>query len=383
MQELGWYKARKCRQDVLTLGVQVLVAQRHRSARTEERDGLLLPLAEGARILQKERRNGTRADIEAENTVLADEAPFAGDRRALYPCYDGGIQHFGHRRAYRMRVAPRRCDHPRLRSHGSKQGLPREKEQGVLAGNKQGGDLLEDPVQQWLYRRGRKQRAGRCDHLLEAAALHAHGAEVSIGAHGAGDRGAQPLRGELGFGVVIVDVVVLHHPLFGGEPRLPGAEHHADQRVLQLGADPLRDAQTGVVLLHDHVQQHQRAVRLVLQQHAGFSPGARVREADRRAAHSQVPERHPGDDVEALVIVHDGHAPAGLGAFDRERFRFGGLIGEQQLVVGEIAGGNRLHLRSERPRAGLGMGRLRRQWLPDWGAVVSVIVPSPSIRPAM
>nr|GEU28261.1 hypothetical protein [Tanacetum cinerariifolium] len=113
----------------------------------------------------------------------------------------------------------------------------------------------------------------------------------------------------VGLAPEVVDVVVEDDAVLERLARLAGAQHNADQVVMQGVADLARHVQARVAGFHDHVQQHQRDVGRVAQRGQRFLAGIGVHEIEAPAAEAHIAEREFGHHVDIDVVIHDQHAP--------------------------------------------------------------------------
>ena len=76
-----------------------------------------------------------------------------------------------------------------------------------------------------------------------------------------GHRGEQLVGGELGLGLVVVDVVIDDDAALGRLAGLAGTQDDPHGLVLEIIADELDQTKAGGVGLHDDVEQHHGHVR--------------------------------------------------------------------------------------------------------------------------
>ena len=123
-------------------------------------------------------------------------------------------------------------------------------------------DLGQHAFGQPLHRLEVEQGRGRVDDDLEPAARLDHALELLIAAQRRGQRREQLVGGELGLGLVVVDVVVDDDAPLRRLAGLSGAQDDAHGLVLELVADEFDQIEPGGVGLHDDVEQNDRDVRI-------------------------------------------------------------------------------------------------------------------------
>ena len=87
--------------------------------------------------------------------------------------------------------------------------------------------------------------------------------------------------------------------------RLSGAQDDAHQRVGEVLADLAGELQAGVVALHDHVEQDDGRIRVLLQQRVAFGGGVGRIQRQRPAAVGDVAQGEASHRVHVGFVVDD------------------------------------------------------------------------------
>ncbi len=161
------------------------------------------------------------------------------------------------------------------------------------------GPFLKDPL-------------GGFDDFFQPLTVTLQGADIPIGSQAGPQQGAQLLGGELGFILVVVDVVVGDHVIFRRLAGLAGTQHDAYHLVLQIFTDIFDDIEAGVVDLHHHVQQQQSNVRGGGQQLFGLCRGIGMQKIDGAIVKLEFVQGDFGDAMHFRLIVNNHHLPARL-----------------------------------------------------------------------
>jgi len=173
----------------------------------------------------------------------------------------------------------------------------------------QRGDLRQHAGGKVVHAVQRHQLGAGVDDLVQAAPAVADLANLFVGAYRRRDGGEQLDAGQLGLGLVVVDVVVADGVDFRRVAGLAGAQDDAHVGQFQRFADVAHQVQAGVVLFHHHVEQDDGDVLLMLEHFAGLAGGVGVHEFQRPLLHVQVAEREGGGGVDVFVVVNNHHAP--------------------------------------------------------------------------
>jgi hypothetical protein len=147
------------------------------------------------------------------------------------------------------------------------------------------------------------------DHLDQAAAVAVERHQVAVGGQAGVNGGEQLLARQLGFFLVVVDVVVGDDLVLRRLARLAGAQDDAHEAVLELLADVARHLEPGLLGLHDHVQQDQRDVAVGRQDAARLGAGVGADQLQPPVGELELLQRQAGDDVDFLLVIHDQHLP--------------------------------------------------------------------------
>ncbi|MGY3462417.1 hypothetical protein ACVWW5_007867 [Bradyrhizobium sp. LM3.4] len=173
----------------------------------------------------------------------------------------------------------------------------------------QRGELGQHALGEPLHRLEIVQRRGGVDDDLEPAPGLQHALELLVGAQRRGQRGEQLVGGELGLGLVVVDVVLHDHAPLGRLAGLPGAQDDAHGLVLELVADVLDQVEAGDVGFHDDVEQHGGDVAVRGHQLATFRRGMGREDLQALAVETVVRQREAGAVMHGLIVVDDGDLP--------------------------------------------------------------------------
>ncbi len=105
----------------------------------------------------------------------------------------------------------------------------------------QGAELLLGAFDKLAQRPFLKDPLGGFDDFFQPLTVTLQGADIPIGSQAGPQQGAQLLGGELGFILVVVDVVVGDHVIFRRLAGLAGTQHDAYHLVLQVFTDVFDD----------------------------------------------------------------------------------------------------------------------------------------------
>ena len=194
----------------------------------------------------------------------------------------------------------------------------------------QRGDLGQHAFGQPLHRLEVVQRRGGVDDDFEPAPGLHHALELLIAAQRRGQRGEQLVGGQLGLGLVVVDVVVDDHPPLRRLAGLAGAQDDAHGLVAQLVADEFDQIEAGGVGLHDDVEQHRGDVGMRPHQLAALRRRIGRQDLQRLAVQAVVAEREAGALVDREVVVdHRDLPPPRVGFLQRD----GGVFDQLEDIV--------------------------------------------------
>lgn len=182
--------------------------------------------------------------------------------------------------------------------------------------------------------------AGAHDQI-EPAAAGVDRTDLFIRADRGGHRGVQLDASQLGFGFVIVDVVVANRVDFRRITGLAGAQDDAGFGHSGLFPDKAYQLQAGVLLLHHDVEQDHGDVFFVSQNRARFGCRIRMQESQRPMLYFQVAEGERGRRVDVGVVIDDHHAPHACRRTPLRRARRCRLFQEYEIVL--VLGARRLH----------------------------------------
>ena len=198
------------------------------------------------------------------------------------------------------------------------------------------GDLAKHQRGKTLWLVVGEHFGGGADNHLEATAAGIDGAHVAVGAQCRVHRGGKLLRGEFGFFLVVVDVVGSDNLVFRRLSWLAGAQHDANELVLEALANNAYQVESGLVGFHDDIKQHHGRVRVLAQQSFGLAARIRADQLQGAVGESEVAKYEAGDLVDLGLVINDQHFP-GRGPF--------GLRHEFQAVVYQPHASPRLRLR--------------------------------------
>jgi hypothetical protein len=214
------------------------------------------------------------------------------------------------RHAFRLgqrRVAARRGHHGGFAGVGLHQA-----QYAVGADVEDGGHLVQHAGSEFAQRMDLVQVGGAGQDLAQADARTLQHVQALIRAQGRDHGGEQLLRGELGLGLVIVDVVFDDHALLGRLARLAGAQHYAHDGVVQFLADAARQQQAGIVGFHHHVEQDQGDVGRIAQDFECFPAAIGGIQFQLAALEADIAQGQAGNRMHVLVVVDNQHAPQAL-----------------------------------------------------------------------
>ena len=138
--------------------------------------------------------------------------------------------------------------------------------------------------------------------------LH-HALELLIAAQRRGQRGEQLVGGELGLGLVVVDVVLDDDAALRRLAGLAGAQDDAHGLVLDLVADEFDQFEACDVGLHDDVEQHGGDIGMIAHQFAALGRRIGREDLQRRAVQIVVAQRKTGAFMHGGIVVDDGDLP--------------------------------------------------------------------------
>ena len=173
----------------------------------------------------------------------------------------------------------------------------------------QRGELGQHALGEPLHRLEVVQRRGGIDDDLEPAPCLHHALELLVGAQRRGQRGEQLVGGELGLGLVVVDVVLHDHAPLRRLAGLSGAQDDTYGLVLEHVADVFDQLEAGDVGLHDDVEQHRGDVVVRRHQLATFRRGMGGEDFQALAVQAVVRERKTGAVMHGRIVVDDGDLP--------------------------------------------------------------------------
>jgi len=177
-----------------------------------------------------------------------------------------------------------------------------------------GADLRQHAVGKGLEGAALAHQPARgAHHLFQAALVRLDAAQLVEAAYRHRQAGEQAQLGQLGLGLVVVDVVAPYHLQLGGVAGLAGAQDDAQRLAAGQGAHALHQAQAGVGRLHHHVQQQHRDLGIGLDQQLGLGGRAGGQQAQRAAVDAFVAQREQRGLHDVGFVVHHQHAPAALG----------------------------------------------------------------------
>mmetsp|Transcript_15042 Transcript_15042/g.35591 ORF Transcript_15042/g.35591 Transcript_15042/m.35591 type:complete len:505 (+) Transcript_15042:298-1812(+) len=230
----------------------------------------------------------------------------------------------------------------------------------------QGAELGDDALGKARQTAHARQRGAALDDHLQATAVGLQRTDLAVGAHRSRQHRVEPGAGQLGLGLVVVDVIGLHRLDLGRIAGLAGAQHDAHGVQAQAFADVANQLQAGILALHDDVEQHNGEVILAGEQLARLSRRRRVQEHEGLALDGQALHGQLGGLVDVTIVIDDQHAP---GAVLRAMLRVGvlGLVEQFKQVV---VGGRVLH-----GGEGSGHGRQPRWRQPRRSSAASVVHP--------
>ena len=161
-----------------------------------------------------------------------------------------------------------------------------------------------------------EEAVGGGEHAFEALAvatlhlgrpLNRH--DVAITAQGGDHHGEEALAVEFRLLTVVVDVVVDDDLLLGSLPGLAGAQDDAHETVAQSFTAPAHEFEAAALILHDHVEQDEGDVGVVLHHLARFGGGEDVAQFQRPAVELEALEQHGGHVVDIRLVVHHQNTP--------------------------------------------------------------------------
>ena len=121
---------------------------------------------------------------------------------------------------------------------------------------------------------------------------------------------AQPLGNHLRFQQVTIDVVARDHFTLGRHAGLPRTQDDLQIRIPDFFPHVGDEPQTGIVGLHDDIEQHQCRVLMTLEK--GFRFGSRVGavQLDGDPGKRRIGQHQPGDLVNLALVVDQQHDPS-------------------------------------------------------------------------
>ena len=173
----------------------------------------------------------------------------------------------------------------------------------------QGIQLDQQVLRKPLQGGGLAQRQGGIQNPRQPLVAGFKLLDLRIGPDGDGQAGEQPHLGQLRFGAVIVDVVLLNRLQFRGIARLAGAQHDAQGAVGQLVTHIPHQPQAGILRFHHHVDQGHGKVIGPLQQDLRLPDRMRVAERQGAPFDLQPLERQPGGGVDVRLVIDHQNVP--------------------------------------------------------------------------
>ena len=101
-----------------------------------------------------------------------------------------------------------------------------------------------------------KQITRGIDDLFQTVPAVFNNLHVTISAQGRNHGCDQFLCGQLGFFLVVIDVVINHYRTLRCLTGLAGTQDNADKIVLEHITDMANHIESGVISFHDHIKQH-------------------------------------------------------------------------------------------------------------------------------
>ena len=173
--------------------------------------------------------------------------------------------------------------------------------------------------------------AGAADDQFETAAAFFERADLVERTNCRGNRGKQLAAGELGFGLVIVDVVIGDRVEFRRVTRLTGAQDDAHGSHGELVANAVDGDQTRVFAFHDDIEQDDGNIAVAIENRDCLVGTGGMQEAQGAAEDPQVMQREFGRMVHILVVVDDQYLPACIGRI--RGLQPGGIFNQVQMIV--------------------------------------------------
>nr|WP_054774148.1 hypothetical protein [Methylogaea oryzae] len=146
-------------------------------------------------------------------------------------------------------------------------------------------------------------------HAGQAAPVQLDDFQVAVGFDGRAHRGVEPLGGELGFVLVVVDVVMVDDVALRRDAGLAGAYDDAHHGVAQFVADVLHQLEAGVVGFHHHVDQRHRDVAVPCQQRLGRLGRGGLQDFQFAVGEAEVLQVEPRQAAHVRLVVHHQHFP--------------------------------------------------------------------------
>jgi hypothetical protein len=194
----------------------------------------------------------------------------------------------------------------------------------------QRGKLRQHALGEALHRFEVVQRRGGVDDYLEPAPRLHHALELLVAAQRRGQRGEQLVGGQLGLGLVVVDVVLDDDAALRRLARLSRAQDDADRLVLDLVADVFDELQSRDVGLHDDVEQYGGDIGVVAHKLAALGRGIGREDFQRRAVQAVVAQRKARAFMHRGVVVDDGDLPLAGGRVLRSN---SGIVDQVEDIV--------------------------------------------------
>jgi hypothetical protein len=176
----------------------------------------------------------------------------------------------------------------------------------------QAGNLPGQTQGKIAYALARLHVTQRAQDQIDATLRRADGMDLIVRANRGGQRDVELIACQLGFGAVVVDIVVANNIHRRRIAWLTGAQDDAGLKNFQLAANRAYQTQPGIRCFHHHVQQDDRDVFFFRQQFCGFGGAVGMQKSKRLPLYGGVFEGKFGGGMDVDIVIDNEHAPRGL-----------------------------------------------------------------------